>query len=495
MSLLLEALKKAEKAKRANASDAPAQGAPEIESGSSHDFALETPSTESANPQLNSYEAPDKSDEPATLAAPGIEQAFPEILLVDREAPEPSPAPLETIQAAPIDVPEKKPEPALSLDFPEPTPPASEPPPRQPDATPAIAKAVPAPKPATPQTPSPALHNGAAQKQEAAKKILAAKQGKPKRNLKLLGGILAGSMVIGAALAYYYWQALSQPTIAFLPPQQAPTPPAAQPPALQQPVAQPAEADEDADETPPQPEPASANKPTAQKKPVEKPEASSKQGETPPEKKTSPTPNEPASGIKFRRDAGDAKLDPLLTSAYQAFTAGDMGRAENDYRKALQQTPNSRDALLGLAAMATNRGQPQEAATHYLHILQLDPKDATAQAGLIGLKGYSDPTLSESRLKTLLAQQPDTGYLHFALGNLYAHQSRWPEAQEAYFNALHGDAGNADYAFNLAVSLEHLDQRKPALVYYQRALTLVKERSVSFDSEQLKKRIYELQPN
>jgi len=482
MSLLLEALKKAEKAKRAKAMIAPVRSVSEMESG--------------------------KTDELPTLVALDDRQAFPEILLTDKEAPEPSPAPREAIQAAPADVPEKKTEPVLlSLDFPEPTPPpapkASEPPPPQPDAT---EKAAPAPEPATPQTPSPALHDDTAQKQEAAKKLLAAKQGKPKRNLKLLGGLLAGSIAVGAALAYFYWQALPQPTVAFIPPQQTPAPPVAQPPALQQPAAQPAEADDDADEakesaasnptneSPPQPEPASANKPATQKKPVEKPDVASKQGETPPERKITHAPNEPASGIKFRRDADDAKLDPLLTSAYQAFMAGDIGKAENDYRKALQQTPNSRDALLGLAAIAANRGQAQEAAAHYLRILQLDPKDAAAQAGLIGLKGYSDPTLSESRLKTLLAQQPDAGYLHFALGNLYAHQSRWPEAQEAYFNALHGDAGNADYAFNLAVSLEHLDQRKPALVYYQRALALVKERTVSFDSEQLKKRIHELQP-
>ena len=201
----------------------------------------------------------------------------------------------------------------------------------------------------------------------------------------------------------------------------------------------------------------------------------------------------PDSGIKIRRDTSDARLDPLLASAYQAFMAGDAGKAENDYRKVLQQTPNSRDALLGLAAIAANHGQPQAAANHYLRVLQLDPKDAAAQAGLIGLRGFADPTSSESRLKTLLAQTPDAGYLHFALGNLYAGQARWSEAQEAYFNAFHGDSGNADYAFNLAVSLEHLDQRKPALAYYQRALALAKERPAGFDGDQLKKRIHELQ--
>lgn len=201
----------------------------------------------------------------------------------------------------------------------------------------------------------------------------------------------------------------------------------------------------------------------------------------------------PDSGIKIRRDTVDAQLDPLLTSAYQAFMLGDIGKAETDYRKALRRTPNSRDALLGLAAIATNRNQVHEAVSLYQRVLQLDPGDAAAQAGLIGLRGFADTTMSESRLKILLAQNPNVGYLHFALGNQYAQQLRWSEAQEAYFNALHADSDNADYAFNLAVSLEHLGQRKPALVYYRRALDLAKKRSAGFNGELLENRIYELQ--
>ena len=46
----------------------------------------------------------------------------------------------------------------------------------------------------------------------------------------------------------------------------------------------------------------------------------------------------------------------------------------------------------------------------------------------------------------------------------------WPDAQQAYFRAYSSVPDNADYAFNLAVGLDRLSQRKLALSYYQRAL-------------------------
>jgi tetratricopeptide (TPR) repeat protein len=49
-----------------------------------------------------------------------------------------------------------------------------------------------------------------------------------------------------------------------------------------------------------------------------------------------------------------------------------------------------------------------------------------------------------------LAAQPDSPTLNFALGNLYAQQGRWNDAQQAYFRAFAGDGDNPDYQFNLA---------------------------------------------
>ena len=113
-------------------------------------------------------------------------------------------------------------------------------------------------------------------------------------------------------------------------------------------------------------------------------------------------------------------------------------------------------------------------------------------ASLITLRGQLDPVASESRLKTLIATQPESALLHFSLGNQYAQQSRWTEAQSAYFKAYSVDPENADYAFNLAVSLDQLHQGKLALEYYQRALALTEKRAASFTPAQARLRVQEL---
>ena len=88
---------------------------------------------------------------------------------------------------------------------------------------------------------------------------------------------------------------------------------------------------------------------------------------------------------------------------------------------------------------------------------------------------------AESRVKGLLAVAPEASVLHFTLGNQYAQQRRWPEAQLAYAQAAALDAENPDYAFNLAVSLEHMRQPESALREYRRALVLALQRTASFD--------------
>ena len=62
--------------------------------------------------------------------------------------------------------------------------------------------------------------------------------------------------------------------------------------------------------------------------------------------------------------------------------------------------------------------------------------------------------------------------LHFTLGNQLAQQGRWAEAQQEYFKAFAAEPDNADFAYNLAVSLDHLRQPRLALEYYRRALAL-----------------------
>ena len=149
------------------------------------------------------------------------------------------------------------------------------------------------------------------------------------------------------------------------------------------------------------------------------------------------------------------------------------------------------DALLGLAAIAQQRGENQAATQYFGRVLALDPRNAVANAGMSALSADDDH--NESRLKTLLREQGNSAALHFALGNLYAGQSRWGEAQQAYFNAYTLESGNAEYAFNLAVSLDHLGQKKLAAQHYQRAMQLDPSHSAGFDHARLLQHTQELE--
>ncbi len=191
-------------------------------------------------------------------------------------------------------------------------------------------------------------------------------------------------------------------------------------------------------------------------------------------------------------NAPTLSVDPLVEQAYQAFQRNDLAAARESYQRALAREPTNRDALLGLAAIDVRNGQLSSAEARYLKLLEIDPRDSHAVASLITLRGQLDPVASESRLKTLIATQPEAALLHFSLGNQYAQQSRWTEAQSAYFKAYSVDPENADYAFNLAVSLDQLHQGKLALEYYQRALALTDKRAASFAPAQARLRVQEL---
>jgi tetratricopeptide (TPR) repeat protein len=177
-----------------------------------------------------------------------------------------------------------------------------------------------------------------------------------------------------------------------------------------------------------------------------------------------------------------AQVNPRVESGYAAYVAGDMTKARADYEEALRDEPGNRDALLGIAALDVRGGRYEAAEALYLRALQINPRDAEAEAALLALRaGRSDPLATESRVKTLLAADPGAHALNFTLGNQFAQQDRWAEAQREYLKAYVAEPDNADFAYNVAVSFDHLHQGSQALDYYRRAITLAERRGASFD--------------
>lgn len=387
---------------------------------------------------------------------------------------------------------------------------AAEPPLKKPAA------ATVAPTPPAPPTPTPAPSPAAPVREkkietspESARKLFDAKQPSPpkgKNNFVLAVSLLG--LVAGLGIGGYLWwemqpkgvqlasgAAPAAPVAAIKPPPPPPPPPATPAPAASAPPVAVAAAPAPTVAAAPQPAPAAAASPA---KPASAPQADADDDEIQavrpakreraPAAVAAPKPDSPV-----RVSSAPKKTDPGLEQAYQAFNSGDMELARSSWKKVLASDPRNSDALHGMAALALQSGQPAQAAELYLRALETDPKDALALSGLLALKAPSDVLQAESRLKTLLAEQPDSSHLNFALGNLYARGSRWAEAQQSYFKAHTADPANPDYLFNLAVSLDQLHQPKLAAQYYGQAIEATARQPAGFDTAQAATRLKALQ--
>lgn len=312
---------------------------------------------------------------------------------------------------------------------------------------------------------------------DGGRNLFASKKTAPAKKRKRLGIVpitLIGASVFGAGYGYYVYRevtGLTAPARAAVPPA-APPAPAAQPPAQVAMIA---------------PRPVAEQPPVAEKVPTPQ---SAPVGEKP-----AATYHHRAArskrGFTIEKHQQADTITPLLEAAYRAYRAGDFATAQKNYSEALRQDSKNHDALLGLATISKEQGQDALAAQYYGQMLALDPRDAMANAGMATLEKGGQAS-RESRLKLLLEQQPQSAALHFALGNLYSEQKRWPDAQQAYFDSYSLQPDAAQYAYNLAVSLDHLGQGKLAAQYYRRALDLDASRSANIDRAQTQRRLDEL---
>ena len=180
-----------------------------------------------------------------------------------------------------------------------------------------------------------------------------------------------------------------------------------------------------------------------------------------------------------------------LVQAYEALKTADYARAKTLYTKLVSAEPLNPDAHLGLATVLARGGEMAAAARSYRQVLVIDPRNGAAVAGLLAVSSARSASL-EAELRTLVGQHPDTASLRFSLGNMYASERRWVEAQQAYFDAYRLESDNADYLYNLAVSLDHLKQTTLSRDYSQKALQARPRSGGQFDPVVVARRVKEL---
>jgi tetratricopeptide (TPR) repeat protein len=335
---------------------------------------------------------------------------------------------------------------------------------------------------------------------EAARKLFDAKLPAPKSNRNLAIAVTLLALIAGIGIGGYIWWEM-QPKSSLVAASPAPAPVATTPIQPPSPPAPPAP------QTPQAPVAAAAALPPLAVVPVAVPPAPTiataaaqpaDDSEDEPPKAAAPKPRPPAPAVAtadfpVRVQTAPKKVDPAIEQAYLAFNRGDTEQAQAAWKKALARDPRNTDALHGMAALALRDKQHDLAANYYLRALENNPRDALALSGLMALKAPTDMLQAESRLKLLLAEQPDSPHLNFALGNLYTRNQRWAEAQQSFFRAHTADPANPDYLFNLAVSLDQLHQPRLAVQHYGKALEAAAQQPAGFDADQVAVRIKALQ--
>ncbi len=196
--------------------------------------------------------------------------------------------------------------------------------------------------------------------------------------------------------------------------------------------------------------------------------------------------------IEIHKRSAPRTIPSQLKQAYQAYQDKNYQQAEQFYRQVLRRYPNNRDAMLGLAAIALYQGDRRVAHYYYSRIVKTNPGDKVAILAIQALNGEQYQLKNGSQIKQWLQSDNSSAPLHFALGNQHAANARWKEAQQAYFEAYRLQPKNADFVFNLAISLDQLGLRKKALEYYLLAKTLSVNSTAQFSSSRIDRRINQL---
>ncbi|MGZ5099755.1 MAG: tetratricopeptide repeat protein [Usitatibacter sp.] len=201
-----------------------------------------------------------------------------------------------------------------------------------------------------------------------------------------------------------------------------------------------------------------------------------------------------AAPLRLARSNEAPRVPSEIAAGYESLREGNLALARRNYQAALASDPTNVDAQLGLATVEARVGNRPAAAAHYRRALEIDPRNVTAMAGLASITDFSRPETLEAQLKSDLSRYPDSSALHFTLGNLYASQARWRDAQSEFFEAHRIEPAGADILYNLAVSLDNLGQAKLAGDYYRLALEAAKSGPTQFDPAPVARRLAELRP-
>lgn len=166
-------------------------------------------------------------------------------------------------------------------------------------------------------------------------------------------------------------------------------------------------------------------------------------------------------------------ISDLVAIAVDLHRRGDLGQAEEIYRRILELSPKQVDALHFLGVLCHQRGASQAAMDFIRKALRINPEYADARINLGNvLKESGRFAEAEKAYRRALESRPDSADAHNNLGTVLRVQKKLEEAIESFQSAVGLAPNHADAFHNLGNALKSARRIDEALTAYRRAIEI-----------------------
>jgi Tfp pilus assembly protein PilF len=180
--------------------------------------------------------------------------------------------------------------------------------------------------------------------------------------------------------------------------------------------------------------------------------------------------NHEGMGIKIQVSTPHVNVDYELEKAYNALVSGNIEAASGIYRSVLENDPNNKNALFGLATIYHRAGQLEKARPLYAQLLTIDPNNRDGLNNFLVLLADEAPEDALSHLEHLRDANPDFSPIPAQMAVIYQKLGQTDNAIKNMTKAIELAPENLAYRYNFAIMLDKQKKYDEAAQLYRQIL-------------------------